>query len=379
MGAERRKVDRVHMTDIESIQLDDQCGMKFWWAKLDGGRGLVRREDALKDQLGLEIHEDLYTISQMEDISPKAIQEALDDILSPLTAEDRQNRKRMELLYRRLGWIAAFALYIEPSLRRAYDPVLKEGKPPDRELIFEHDPLWVVVKPDRLLMDKATNEVLYHEYLPSTNTGRQWLHSHHYKVRLHAGLAALQNDLIDTDLGKREMFGQVRALSLGFESSTDGHLVHPYVYGYHSKAKQEWTCSSALSARGNGVWDVAPIWTFPGGIVSWVQACGEEIAKAQFPLSPKVKLNEYALNEWAARRIHRERTIASLRTTAQENHYLRKIHFEKRTDHCYPEQGPPCPFLKLCWDKKLAEGPISSGLFVQNVPNLHMVTEGLTS
>jgi hypothetical protein len=48
----------------------------------------------------------------------------------------------MELLYRRLGWMNAFALFIEPGIRRLYLTI-----PMDEEITLDRAPLSVKVRP----------------------------------------------------------------------------------------------------------------------------------------------------------------------------------------------------------------------------------------
>src|SRR4051812_38330105 len=103
--------------DRSAAETDDRCGMRYWWNRLEGGKGIVPKEEPLALLLGRETHLDLAQVAQMEDISPAVIQEAINDILKDITEEDKQFQKKMELVYRRVGWLAAFALFIEPGIR----------------------------------------------------------------------------------------------------------------------------------------------------------------------------------------------------------------------------------------------------------------------
>src|SRR5205814_4368767 len=215
--------------DLEQIQDDDTCGMKTWLSRFEGGRGIVRRADLLPASLVAETHTDLRMLAKMPDISPAALTRAAGQMFAGLTAEDRQDVKKMELLTRRAGWFAAFGLYVEPKIRATFDDL-----PIDEELILDHDPLWIITRPDRLLRDKVTQETVYREYvvMPPGLLMKQWLQQWLYNIRLHAGMVAVSQWPRDAVLPHH---GQIMGLSTGYQSTVNGRLVHPYVWGYHDK------------------------------------------------------------------------------------------------------------------------------------------------
>lgn len=343
----------VFLTDISMSQMDDGCPRKYWLNKLEAGIGIIKKADLLRHLLNAEVHNDLRSLCTMEDISPPAIQEVIDDILAPLTAEDRQDIGRMELLYRRLGWFAAFALFIEPQIRTEFESVAI-----DSSIVLDKDPLWVLAYPDRVLKRKGNGEIIYREYvpMPAGVTSERWLQSWHYNMRLHIGLAASES------WGTFPHFGQVMGLQMGFKSVLDSRLVHPYVWGYHNKNTEEWTYTRPNG--GGAEWLLEPAWAYPGGIVSWVRMCGESIARAQFPLSPNVFLNRGMLDAWAMKRVHREREIASIKKVSVGNLQIRDIYFGKVTSQCSPGTGEACPYLSACWDK----GAPKASIYTQNRP-----------
>lgn len=345
----------TYIVDIASSEQDDTCPMKTWFGKFEGGRGIVPKNQVLPNQMIAETHADFRHLAKMMDITPENIQKVVESALSELTPEDKLNRKAMELLYRRLGWFVAYALFKEPEVRAKYYDV---GI--DAELILDRDPLWVVTEPDRLLMDRGTEEYTYLEYtlMPPGISNKNWLQQWLYNIRLHVGIAALADaKKINAD------YGQMMGLSEGYISSVDGRLVHPYVWGYRDD-KGNWSIGFKTENEG---FKPTPVWEFPGGIMGWVQLCGKTAADFQFQLSPPIRINRAQVNEWVSRRLHRERAVKIMADTCHVNYHLRTIHFQKNSSQCRPANGPACPFLKACWDKDLAVNAFKTGEYVPNV------------
>lgn len=345
------------ITDIEGCETDDRCGMKYWLMRLESGRGIVPKVDIIPDAILEATHADLRTLAEMEDITPVAIQGMIDDALERLTSKDKDDKHLMELLYRRLGWLASFALYVEPVIRAEYETIKM-----DSEILLDNR-LWVIVKPDRVIRGREHKEILYREYVPMP-TGyetQKWLQGWFYNIRLHAGMAAV-NEILDSG---KVTYGQVMGLNLGYKSLVDGRLQHPYTYGYFNADTRSW---SPMSKPNKG--EVTPVWKYPGGIMAWVELCGKEIADYQFPISPRVSLNERILDGWLARRLNRERAMASNKGACVDNLYLRGVYFPKVTSQCRPPSGEPCPYLQACWNPQVEPTPMKYGGFVPNPNNL---------
>lgn len=344
--------------DLPSAEIDNKCGMAFWNHRIEGGRGLMLKAEVLPHMMIQETHNDLSMLAEMEDISPKAIQDAIDEILSHLSTQDRMDQNKMELLYRRLGWFAAYALFMEQSVRDTYEDI-----PIEPEIVLDRDPLWVVTYPDRLLRGKLNDKtVLYREFelMPAGLQSKKWLQSWEYKIRLHAGIAAAEQSL-----NVPISFGQIVGLYEGIRSSADGKLIHPYVWGYYNSQTEEWSYNSHIGSDAKD-WVHTPVWEYGGGIVAWVRMCGKGIAENQFRPSPYIGLNRNLLEDWMDSRLARERQVSMLRTPSIGNHGMKNLHFEKRTANCMPSGGTECPFIKMCFDKKIGEMPLKSGFYVPN-------------
>jgi hypothetical protein len=350
----------VFLTSVKDSELDDTCGMKFWYYKKEAGTGIIRRDEIVPRLLDLKVHDDLRIAAAMEDLSPTAIQASIDAALQQLSGEDRQNLRKMELLYRRLGWFAAWCLYMEPRVRAEYETL-----PIDPALVLDRDPLYVVAYPDRLLKHKATGNIIYREFAPAPPMVgvRSWAQQWHYNIRLHVGMAAAAEAQINVS------YAEVMGLNQGFVSTHTRELVHPYVWGWKLKGHETWSVN-LLGEDDKAKWERVPAWTFPGGVVQWVEMCGKATGEVQFNLSPPVYFKKEAVDDWVARRSHREREIRDHYSGSRLNPNLRRVYFPKIETQCYNHEGNnPCPFLPLCWNTKSGAYAFQrSGEFVDNNP-----------
>lgn len=352
----------IYLEDRSGAETDDICGRKYWLQRKAGpdGMGLVPAKEEFALMIGRETHQDLATIADMPDISPQAMTAVVNDLLINLTEEDKFDQRKMEILYRRLGWLVSFALYIEPTIREIYENVGVED-----ELVLDRDPLWVPFTPDRVLRNKATGRLEYREYKTTITSNQKWMHYWFYAIQLHIALAGLNEELTHT--GEKVHFAQVMGLMKGYESSADHRLIHPYVWAWYNASTEDWT-HVYDKARGKD-WVAMPVWEYPHGMVDWVLKCGEDVAKTQFPHTPPVFLNERMLNDWIQRRLHRQRQISCVEQVARTSESTRSTYFEMRTRNCRPAFGDSCPYLKICWNAEDNLNPMRSGDFVPRQPH----------
>lgn len=349
----------IYLTDRSAAETDDTCGMRYWLNRLEGPakKGIVPVNEPLALMIGRESHEDLALIATMPDISEQAISAAVEDILSGLSDEDKQFPRKMEMLYRRLGWFIAWGLYIESQVRVKWRTLQIE-----HELILDRDPLFVAVTPDRVLESIHHGFKVYWEYKSTISAKKQWMDSWLYQIQLHLGLAAVQEEL-----GEKLKFGQIIGLQKGYTSQSDGRLMHPYAWGYYNAKTGSWT-HNYLNAHGMD-WSPRPVWDYPGGLIKWVQLCGEDVAKNQFPFTQPVFLNERLLDEWIMRRTAREQQIRVVEPTCRESLRQRSIFFERRLSKCRPAWGDACPYLLACHNAEVAKDPASHPDYVQRIPH----------
>jgi hypothetical protein len=346
---------KVYLLDRSGAETADRCGMSYYWQRLHGRRGIVPVNKAEALEVGGEIHEDLQTIATMEDISEQAITTFVNDGLAEaLSGVGPDSQVAHELAYRRYGWAAAFALFIEPRIRASYDTTKVEG-----ELILDRGDLWVPVTPDRVLRHKVNGLGVYREYKSTISASSKWLRSWHKAPQLHLGIAALRED--GTDIA----YAQVMGLMKG--QVRDGRLAHPYTWGYRNSGSGAWTHDYA-KARG-AAWVPAPVWNYPGGLVQWVKVCGEEVALAQFPHTEPVFLNEKLLNHFITRWTAQMKQWGSVAELCRQNPEARAIFFPHRTNQCEPAFGDPCPYRWACWNATVGADPLASGYYVEREPH----------
>jgi hypothetical protein len=359
----------MFLVDYEDTVADATCGMSLWLKEFEATKGIRAKDRVIPEALTQQTISDLRMISNMpdEDLLPGRLRAMINDILSPLTPADKQDFQLMELLYRRLGHMVAFALFLEPDIRESYDQVEI-----DDEMCMSRDPLFVICHPTRLLKSKMTHTFLLEEamMMPANLTNKKWLNSWLYDMRMHVNITAaeefLMNKVIDGITSPKVDLAQVRGIFEGYISQADGALMHPYVYGMFNPDTDEWT--NSLKDKAEGKWIKRPVWEYPGGIVSWVQLCGEQVAVNQFPTSPFIKLDLPILNQWVAAQTNRQRKISEVAGTAMSNLHLRNVYFSKNTSECRPAYGNECQFLRACWAKHLAGNPLKDpNLYVLNL------------
>lgn len=341
------------LTDRTTIETDWSCGMKRWWYKEEGGKGIVPVVEAVYFKQGRDYHSDFAEIALAGDPAQLAV-ELIAGLEGRIHGTDDQLLQ--EELTRRAGWIAANALYLEPETRRDYNTLLVEA-----ELVLERDPLWIAVTPDRVLERKSDGAVVVRDYKGVGGWGitKNWLDQWPFAIQMHTLIAAVSEEL-DRPIG----FAQVVGLSKGQQK--DGRLRHPYVWGWWEPDGTPETDYYAAKRKGL---DIRPVWEYAEGILEWVRKLGPEVASAQFGFSAPIYLNERLLDTLVESRTRREREVRVFKATAQKDKRVRALHFEPRYSECRPAIGSPCPYLAACHDQHVNNNPIGSGLYVERTPH----------
>lgn len=340
--------DIIYLTDRSAAETDDTCGMKFYWNRKHNGIGMVPKEDQLALRLGAELHEDMAELAFAEDPQAWLTAKVQHEVAS------LKSGKELEYQYRRLGWLAGWVHFVEPGIRARYQDIGIE-----RELALDRTPLVVAVTPDRVLRDRQDGSLVYFEYKSTISASQKWLSSWNYMIQLHIGMQAIAEEL-----NEPVKFAQIIGFMKGQER--EGLLNHPYVYAY--RRGDEWT-DDYNKARSAG-WEKAGVWDYPGGIEAWVLQCGADVARQQFPFTAPVFLNLKMLDEWVARRTHREEVVSNYFAYGGESVPGRRgLTFEKRTSKCRPAWGDACPYIRACWNASVEQDPLASGEFLKRVPH----------
>lgn len=345
-------------TDRSAIELDWTCGMAYYLNRIEGERGIVPRDEASFFLVGREIHEDMQwcatTPNPEVDIYPH-----VEKLMGPYMGSVDQ--LVLEPLYRRLGWITAFALYIEPKIRAEYDTIMLE-----KELCFDRDPLMVGVTPDRILRSKVDPKMIrYREYKSTITMGKKWQDYWPFAVQLHMGIAAAEEEL------KEEVTcAEIMGIYKGYEK--DGKLRHPYVWAYYNPKTDEWGMEYKYGLT------LRPTWEYPNGIVGWVQKCGPDVARDVFTFSRPVFKDVRLLELLVEQETQRAMTIAEVKEACRKDPKLRVVHFPMRFTKCRPAWGgPECPYLAACHNASVNQDPLGSGLYVPRTPHHDLELMGL--
>jgi hypothetical protein len=330
----------IYLTNRTASITDDDCGMKWFLSQRAGEEkgGLVPKQESAALAAGRDVHEDLAWVGESPDISTDALRERLVSIIESSTAS---TQAQMEILYRRLGWMVAFGLYIEPKIRELYDHVSIE-----KEIVLDRTPLWVAVTPDRILRSKGKGRYLvYREYKSTISASQKWLQSWKRAIQIHSSMAA-----VGEEMGEPVRFTQVMGLMKGYMSKGEGapRLMHPYAWGYFNATSGEWThdYDKARSSQ----WVPMPVWEYPGGVVEFF-------------------LNKDILDGFIARRSDREATIAAGIERARDDFDFRRKLFPQMTHRCEPPFGDACPYLPLCWNATWVRYPDRHPDFTARVPH----------
>jgi hypothetical protein len=358
------ETEPILLTDRSGDATFDTCPMSFWLNRKQDGIGIVPVNEPIYFLIGRQTHEDLAFIAEATDIRDGALEEYCQEILKGISEEDKKDTPKMEMLYRRMGWMVAWALYLEPRIRERYENVGIE-----KEIILDRTPLWVPVTPDRVLRDRSSKRLEYREYKTTVSASQKWLRSWFFAIQLHIGLAAIQEEL-----EQPVSFAHIVGLMKG-DKDEQGRLGHPYVWGYYNTESHEWGWEYQKCKASS--WLKMPVWEFEGGIVKWVRMLGEEVAKKQFPHSPPVPCNNRMLEEWVSSRIHRYRHIRAVEASCRSNEQALLDHFPRHQGKCNPAFGDPCAYLHACWNAETNADPIGSGLYVKRVPHHDVETVGV--
>ena len=342
------------LTDRTTTETDWTCGMRRWWYKHEGDRGIVPAKEAHYFQVGRDIHQDFLGLARSGDPVEFARAATL-QITADIGATDDQVLQ--ERLCRQAGWLVAAALWIEPQTRELYDTIFLE-----HELVLDRSPLWFAVTPDRVLRRKRDKAIVVRDYKSVGGWGatKQWVDYWTYATQLQTLLFAVAEEL-----GEPVAFAQVMGLVKGQERA--GKLRHPYVWAYSDAERHYWT-TDGQEARRKAL-TLTPVWEYPGGIFEWVDRLGPEVAAVQFPFANPVFPRQRQLDDLIESRTFREGQVRAAVEQARTSWPIRLAFFPPNYQECLPVIGAPCPYLACCHNASVQQDPVGSGQFVPRQPH----------
>lgn len=322
------------LTDRTTIETDWTCPRKRWWYKEFDGTGIVPVKEAGYFKLGRDIHANVARLLEGDSLEAVLVDPQDDWVV---------------------GMSAAFSLFILPKLREKYTfpPLMIE-----KELVLDRTPLWIACTGDFALRRKSDGVVEGFDFKSASYVGPNWTAHWPYAVQMHINLAAMNEELGEkvekmTIIGLQK--GQIRS----------GWDCHPYVSAW-SDGDAGWT------ADWNRNWTRRPTREFPGGIVEWVRAQGEEVAINQFPFSAPIFLNERLLKGLIRQITAREKQVELVRPICQTDDEAKDLFFGQHFMRCRPEYGQAdssCPYLSACHNATVNADPLASGDYVRRTPH----------
>ena len=340
--AELRLYDRSRTT------CDWQCPRKRFYQYEWNGRGIVTATTYLELYLGTLVHDGLAAIAHQHqtggvDIDAVAYS-ARDQMVKSLLAqtsgeiEDLNFANEQGALVE--GLLRGFYRHTWPRLIAQYPKILMI----EQELIYNHDGLTFMVKPDIVLEDLEGNP-WYVEYKSTSSKQAGWVEGWSTAVQLHSSLRA-----IEAALGRPVTGVIVQGLYKGFVSYQKQSS--PFCYAYQRKGTPPFS-KDEVSYEYKAGFKRYPTWEMPGGVKAWVEGMPENVLADQFPQTPPIFVKNDLLDAFFNQLAIREGEIESsveLLEGADEDYrkHILDATFPQKFDQCHPYIGKPCAYLKLC-------------------------------
>jgi len=337
----------IYLTDRTAIEKDENCGMEGWWHSHQDDTGITAATTATYLQKGIRWHHWAALLAEGKPL--EELLSSLDETAPPVGESQLAHEQWCWMV----GMLTAWGTWGYPTLLKLHgSPIMVE-----KELVLTYkdggDELWVATTAD-LVLEDAVGALVVPDYKTFGFKGKGWEDHWPKAMQMHIQPAAVQQEL-----GREVKYAKVIGVFSGNEK--DGKLRHPYVWAYSNGEKwsREWKAG----------WDLTPVWEYPGGVQTWVEEQGEEVARDLFPYSRPVPLDQRLLELVLHGRLEREREIAAHREEAKTDLKARHRWFPCRTSRCVPAIGSPCSFNPACHNAEIGADPLGSGYFVRRVPH----------
>jgi hypothetical protein len=212
--------------------------------------------------------------------------------------------------------IRGFYKHVWPALMSKYEIVAVEAEmeyplDPDGQFVF-------MSKPDLIVRDLASKDLVYLEYKTTSNKKDNWINSWETAVQLHSSIMAAE-----ATLGERPAFVQIVGLYKGYESY--GKQSSPFCYAYKKYGNPPFTLDQVAYEFKAG-FKRYPTWELEGGLKKWIDDMPESVLANQFPMTPPIIVNEDLVQAFFVQRWHREMEI-------QDAHEWIEINPEDKVNH----------------------------------------------
>lgn len=343
--------------DRSRVTTDWSCPRKRYWNFEHEGKGITADRHALELFLGTVLHDGLAAIAANTIPIDEIALAAHDEVIMGLPDDEQFANEQAALVE---GLLRGFSRHIWPRFSAQYTVVAVE-----KELLFPHDGMGFMSKPDLLVRDKEGN-LWYVEYKSTSTNKEQWVNSWTTAIQLHSSIRAVEHEL-----GEKVTGIIVQGLYKGYVSY--GKQTSPFCYGYYKPGNPPFSTDQWRYTWDRG-FNKYPVWQKAGGLKAWVDNMPDDLLQEQFPQVPPIFINERLIDAFFRQRGDREIEIRLARQGLMNpdndpsvKQTLLDMAFPQRWDQCAPSFGKPCQFRKLCHSGMDAD-PLSAG-FVYREPH----------
>lgn len=330
---------------------DWTCPRKRWWNFQYAGRGIQSGKTAFELWLGTVLHDGLAGIAHgvdIDEIAKAAVKQMRDSLLGDDINDQASIDYADEQAALVEGLLRGFRKHIWPIWMEDYPEIVYIEK----EMIYQHDGLTFMSKPDLVVRDKE-GELWAIEYKSTSSDKEQWVNSWTTAVQVHSIMRA-----VEADTGEKLAGVIIQGLYKGYWEDRWKRQSSIFCHAYHKPGNPPFS---------QDIWQIDykygfkkyPIWKREGGVKRWVAEMDSSTLADQFPSVPPIFLNDTLIDTFFRERSERELEIAvasrALNDPAMPDAVKQEVldvSFPHRWDQCKPPWGRDdarnCEYLKLC-------------------------------
>jgi hypothetical protein len=339
-----------------AVVQDWKCSRARYWGYEHLGRGLSPATTALPLAFGILIHDGVAAIIHGMDIDTIAEAAKAEFRAKLLDGQDSHEAQYFaeEQCALGEGLLRGFHRHVWPQLQAVYDVVHVE-----QEMTYEHDGLTFLAKPDLLLRNKESGDLVYFEYKTTSSIKEQWMSSWTTAVQLHSTIRA-----VERSIGESIQRVIVQGMNKGYVSYEKQNS--PFCYIYHKAGTPPFN---------KDIWQYAykagftkyPTWQRPGGVKRVVEEMPENVLSQQFPQTPPIFINQDLVDGFFRQRAKREHAIRHGRELLVkpgiDTATILDEYFPQNFEACSPGWGTGCDFKRLCHGN--IKDPLQAGFVVR--------------
>ncbi len=357
------ELHELRLYDRSRVTTDWRCPrMRYLQYEYDG-KGIVSGNTSLELFIGTTLHDGLAAIANgvdIESIAAASQKQILNSLLEQTNGEVDEVDFASEQAALVEGLLRGFYKHVWPRLRAQFPEIVKI----EPELLYPHDGLGFMAKPDLVVRDNEGN-LWYLEYKSTSSKKEAWVNSWATAVQLHSSIKA-----IEVELGEPVTGVIVQGMYKGFESYRKQSS--PFCYAYRRNGNPPFSETETLYEYKAGFKRV-PTWTMDGGVKAWVEGMPETVLADQFPQVPPIFIKETLIQDFFYQRSVREHEI-ELANQLLEYHKddpesvknILNAAYLQRFDQCIPSFGKQCAYLRICHGN--VQDPLNEG-FEYRVPH----------